>query len=35
MGQPIDEIRVPGEICGRDPHAMIMYFKDPEKTEQL
>ncbi|WP_372678973.1 acyl-CoA synthetase [Desulfosarcina sp.] len=31
--QPIDAAGVPGEICGKGPHAMIMYFKDPEKTE--
>lgn len=32
-GQPIEAAGVPGEICGKGPHAMIMYFKDPEKTE--
>ena len=31
--RPIDKAGVPGEICGKGPHAMIMYFKDPEKTE--
>ena len=33
MGNPINTIDTPGEICGRGPHAMIMYYKDPEKTE--
>ena len=31
--QPIDVAGIPGEICGKGPHAMIMYFKEPEKTE--
>lgn len=25
---------MPGEICGKGPHALIMYFKDPVKTEE-
>ncbi|KJS30226.1 MAG: acyl-CoA synthetase [Desulfatitalea sp. BRH_c12] len=29
----IDAPGVPGEICGKGPHAMTMYFKDPEKTD--
>jgi len=33
-GNPVEVPQVPGEICGKGPHAMIMYFKDPEKTEQ-
>jgi fatty-acyl-CoA synthase len=32
-GRPITRPGVAGEICGRGPHAMLMYFKDPEKTE--
>jgi fatty-acyl-CoA synthase len=32
-GNHVEEPNVPGEICGRGPHAMLMYFKDPEKTE--
>jgi fatty-acyl-CoA synthase len=24
---------VPGEICGKGPHALIMYFKEPAKTD--
>jgi fatty-acyl-CoA synthase len=34
LGQTIDVPDIPGEICGRGPHALIMYFKDPEKTEE-
>jgi fatty-acyl-CoA synthase len=32
-GNEITAVDVPGEICGRGPHAMTMYFKDPDKTE--
>ncbi len=33
-GNPITEPGIIGEICGKGPHAMIMYFKDFEKTEE-
>jgi fatty-acyl-CoA synthase len=26
-------VGVPGEICGKGAHAMLMYFKEPDKTE--
>lgn len=33
-GNEITSVDVPGEICGRGPHAMTMYFKEPDKTEE-
>ncbi|MDQ5984577.1 MAG: Long-chain-fatty-acid--CoA ligase [Syntrophus sp. SKADARSKE-3] len=33
-GKPISQPGIPGEICGKGPHALIMYFKDPDKTEE-
>ncbi|WP_018086208.1 acyl-CoA synthetase [Desulfurispora thermophila] len=30
---PVRQPGVAGEICGRGPHVMLMYFKEPEKTE--
>jgi fatty-acyl-CoA synthase len=33
QNKPITEPGLPGEICGKGPHAMIMYFKDSDKTE--
>lgn len=31
---PLYKPGITGEICGRGPHAMMMYFKDPKKTEE-
>ena len=30
----IDKPGIAGEICGKGAHALIMYFKEPEKTEE-
>lgn len=32
--KPIAAAGTPGEICGKGPHAMMLYFKDPVKTEE-
>lgn len=32
--KPVTAAGVPGEICGKGPHAMMLYFKDPDKTEE-
>ncbi|HEY5498425.1 MAG TPA: acyl-CoA synthetase [Syntrophales bacterium] len=33
-GTPIDKQDIPGEICAKGAHALIMYFKEPEKTDE-
>lgn len=33
--QPINELGLPGEITGRGAHTLLLYFKDPEKTEAV
>jgi len=33
-GIPVAQPDLPGEICGKGPHALIMYFKEPDKTDE-
>jgi fatty-acyl-CoA synthase len=33
-GAPVCQPDLPGEICGKGPHALIMYFKEPDKTDE-
>jgi fatty-acyl-CoA synthase len=33
-GMPIGKPEIPGEICAKGAHALIMYFKEPEKTDE-
>ncbi len=35
QGNEISDIGIPGEICGKGPHAMMLYFKEPDKTEEV
>ncbi|MCE5275910.1 MAG: acyl-CoA synthetase [Syntrophaceae bacterium] len=35
LGNEITQVDVPGEICGKGPHALMLYFKEPEKTEDV
>ncbi len=35
LGAAVEVSGIPGEICGKGPHALIMYFKEPEKTEDV
>ncbi|MEZ4525003.1 MAG: acyl-CoA synthetase [Desulfobacterales bacterium] len=35
FGAAVEVSGIPGEICGKGPHALIMYFKEPEKTEDV
>jgi len=35
FGKTIEEVNSPAEICGKGPHALIMYFKEPDKTEDV
>ncbi len=35
FGNAVEDTDTPGEICGRGPHALIMYFKEAEKTEEV
>jgi len=34
-GNEIHDTGIPGEICGKGPHAMMLYFKEPDKTEDV